>query len=123
MTRHLLTFAGTFLVGALLALLARAALFDPYAGTADASPAAPAVAPAADPHAGHARASAPAPAADAKPVNTVCAMCGMDVDPKLPTAVYQGKVIGFGCRMCPPKFAKDPDRWGPAYLRNEVVTR
>ena len=120
MTRHILLFAGTFLLGALLALLARAALYDPYAEPAAASPA---VAPAADPHAGHARASAPAPAADAKPVNTVCAICGMDVDPKLPTAVYQGKVIGFGCRMCPPKFAKDPDRWGPAYLRNEVVTR
>ena len=117
MTRQLLTFAGTFVLGAFVALIARAAFFDPYAE------AAPAPAPAADPHVGHARATAPVPAADAKPVNTVCAICGMDVDPKLPTAVYQGKVIGFGCRMCPPKFAKDPDRWGPAYLRNEVVTR
>jgi hypothetical protein len=119
MTRHVLTFAATFVVGALLALLARAALFEPYAETAPA-PAVPAVA---DAHAGHVPVAAPAPAADAKPVNTVCAMCGMDVDPKLPTAVYQGKVIGFGCRMCPPKFAKDPDRWGPLYLGNEVVTR
>jgi YHS domain-containing protein len=56
-------------------------------------------------------------------VNTVCAICGMPVDPKLPTAQYQGKTIGFGCKMCPPKFAKDPDRWGPLYLRNETAKR
>jgi hypothetical protein len=47
----------------------------------------------------------------------------MDVDPKLPTAEYQGKTIGFGCRMCPPKFKAAPDRYGPHYLRNEVVPR
>jgi hypothetical protein len=57
------------------------------------------------------------------PVNTVCAICGMDVDPKLPTAEYQGKTIGFGCRMCPPKFKAEPDKFGPLYLRNEVVKR
>jgi hypothetical protein len=47
----------------------------------------------------------------------------MDVNPKLPTAVYQGKIIGFGCKMCPPKFKADPDRYGPYYLRNEVIKR
>jgi YHS domain-containing protein len=56
-------------------------------------------------------------------VNTVCAICGMDVDPRLPTQQYQGKTIGFGCRMCPPKFKADPDRYGPAYLRNEVIKK
>jgi hypothetical protein len=45
----------------------------------------------------------------------------MKVDPALPTATYQGKTIGFGCRMCPPKFKAAPDKYGPTYLRNEVI--
>jgi YHS domain-containing protein len=49
-------------------------------------------------------------------VNTTCAICGMPVDPRFPTATYQGKTIGFGCRMCPPKFAAEPERYGPAFL-------
>jgi YHS domain-containing protein len=61
-----------------------------------------------------------APAAGA-PVNTICAICGMPVNPKLPTATYQGKTIGFGCKACPPKFAAEPDRYGPAALKNQVV--
>lgn len=151
MTRSILIFLGMFMTGAVLALVARAALFKPHAthesnaagggdyapmvsnaltpAKSDAAPAAspaPAKAPAAtkDPHAGHnpgngSTASAPSD----QPVNTVCAICGMDVDPKLPTAQYQGKTIGFGCRMCPPKFKADPDRWGPLYLKNETVKR
>jgi len=64
------------------------------------------------------------PTADAsKPVNTVCAICGMKVNASIPTAEYQGKRIGFGCRMCPPKFKADPDRYGPYYLRNETIKR
>jgi len=134
MTRSLFIFLGTFAAGALIALVARAALFQPHAareanavGGGDYAPmvtntlaprdAAPAPATSA------ATASTTVASADAKPVNTVCAICGMDVDPKLPTATYQGKTIGFGCKMCPPKFAKDPDRWGPLYLKNEVVKR
>lgn len=81
----------------------------------------------ADAHAGHpsgAPAATGKPAAGTeKPVNTVCAICGMEVDPKVPTAQYQGKTIGFGCRMCPPKFKADPERWGPLYLKNEVAKR
>ena len=45
----------------------------------------------------------------------------MEVDPSVPTAEYKGQTIGFGCRMCPPKFKADPDKYGPAYLRNEVL--
>jgi len=74
-----------------------------------------------DPHAGHS-----APVSESKPgapVNTVCAICGMDVDPSLPTELYKGKAIGFGCRMCPQTFKSDPDRYGPYYLRNEVIKR
>lgn len=94
---------------------------DPHAGHGTAAPATVA---AADPHAGHgaAKADASAPASD-QPVNTVCAICGMDVNPKIPTVQYQGKTIGFGCKMCPPKFKADPDRYGPAYLRNEVIKK
>jgi YHS domain-containing protein len=100
------------------------------ATTADAPPPAPAPAAeqpvkdssvAADPHAGH---SAAVPEAKpSAPVNTVCAICGMDVDPSLPTELYKGKAIGFGCRMCPQTFKSDPDRYGPYYLRNEVIKR
>lgn len=144
MTRSILLFLGTFFVGAIIALVARAALFQPHAQheaaavgggdyapmvTNTLAPVAPAqapapkkeAAPAKDPHVNHGGTASAAD--DGKPVNTVCAMCGMDVDPNLPTATYQGKTIGFGCRMCLPRFQKDPDRWGPLYLRNEVVKR
>lgn len=158
MIRNLLIFLGTFTAGALIALVARAALLDPHAaheagatGGGDYAPMvtntlAPAgrtdtkPAPAAGEHAGHgaaqetaradghaghgvARPTARAEGAEGKPVNTVCAICGMDVDPKIPAATYQGKTIGFGCKLCPPKFAKDPERWGPLFLRNEVAKR
>lgn len=147
MTRHVFIFLGTFVAGALIALIARAALYQPHAEheghpaaggdyapmvSNELAPAKPASAPAAnsaaqpaDEHAGHGapRESARADVAADEPVNTVCAICGMPVDPKVPTAKYQGKTIGFGCKMCPPKFAKDPDRWGPLYLKNEVAPR
>lgn len=111
MAKNLFTFLGTFIVGALIALVARAAMFKPHAHTeiSAAHTDAPASA-----HAAH-------PTAPSKPVNTVCAICGMDVDPTLPTATYQGQTIGFGCRMCPPKFQAAPDKYGPAYLQNKVL--
>lgn len=105
----------TFAVGAALALVARTALHDPHATSAAAS-AASEPAPAADPHAGHA-----APAAAATTVNTVCPICGMAVNPDLKPATYQGKLVGFGCAACPPRFAREPDRYGPSALRNEVA--
>ena len=86
---------------------------DPHAG--HGAPAIPAAAPG-DPHAGH---GASMPGAT---VNTVCAICGMDVDPAIKPATYQGKLVGFGCRMCPPKFAREPDRYGPAALENKIVS-
>ncbi len=198
MVRNSFIFFFAFLTGALIALVTRAAMFNPHAGkggqpegggnypamVTNVAPAAPlpasapapskakeSAASAADPHAGHSTemslagrkttttepaktdgpaearsgeagtpetspmatdpaqkpATAPAVASVAtepgKPVNTLCAICGMDVDPKLPTAQYQGKTIAFGCRMCPPKFKADPDKYGPSYLRNEVIKR
>lgn len=109
MTKHFFIFLGTFIAGALIALTVRA--------TRHHAPAAPAaaVSAAAAPH-DHSSSTATSSAA---PINTVCAICGMEVDPHLPTATYQGKTIGFGCKTCPAKFAADPDKYGPAYLRNE----
>lgn len=141
MTKNVFIFLGTFFVGALIALVARAALYKPHAGhTAHAAQAeyAPMVthslAPAKTGESSQPKPagavvdssaisgpSSAASAASDKPVNTVCAICGMDVDPKLPTAEYQGKRIGFGCKMCPPKFKANPDKYGPYYLKNEVI--
>lgn len=161
MTRNIFLFLGTFIAGALIALVTRAALFNPHRGheghpakaeyapmvsnalTPTATPVAPAAksAPspaatpgAADPHAGHgavktesstapAKTTAATAAKPGQPVNTVCAICGMDVDPKLPTLEYKGQTVGFGCKMCAPKFKADPDRYGPAYLRNELIKK
>ena len=116
MIRHVLIFLGTFVLGAAAVLVMRTASHDRYSSPKTEAPPAAAPAPAAPPHGSPEHAAAPA---DAKPVNTICAICGMAVDPKLPTAVYQGQAIGFGCRMCPPKFKADPDKYGPAYLKNE----
>jgi len=131
--KSIFLFLGTFVLGALIALGARTALHDPHAGhdTAGATttrgdyapmvkntppaPSSSSTPAATDPHAGHTAAK--------KPVNTVCAICGMKVDPSVPTMEYQGQTIGFGCKMCPPKFKAEPDKYGPAYLRNEVIKR
>lgn len=134
MIRSALLFFSTFVVGALIALVARAAWFSPHAERATAVAASEEYAPMVSPSPvasptpsapSHHHDAVPAPATtaaqgDGQPVNTLCAICGMDVDPSLPTAEYQGQTIGFGCRMCPPKFKANPDRYGPAYLRNEL---
>jgi YHS domain-containing protein len=138
MSRHFFTFLGTFVLGALIALAARAAWFNPNAdhtghtsGGGDYVPMVANTRPTADAHASHQSAttasseikSAPASptATTVAPVNSICAICGMEVDPDLPTAEYQGKTIGFGCKACPAIFKANPDKYGPAYLRNEVV--
>lgn len=138
MTRSFFIFIGTFVAGALIALVARAALFNPHAGHTGGTSAGvsmastptpvagkPGGANVATPAAAHAQDAlgGPAPAADQTPVNAVCAICGMKVDPSLPTAQYQGKTIGFGCKMCAPKFKADPDRYGPLYLKGEVLKK
>ena len=149
MTRNIFIFLGTFVAGALIALVTRTAKFQPHAGheghpagggeysgmvsnsvapstmaPKSAEPATNSTAAAepetANAHAGH---GAAAHQAAVKPVNTVCAICGMRVDPNVPTLEYQGRTIGFGCKMCAPKFKADPDRYGPVYLRNEVMKK
>jgi len=151
MIRNAFIFIATFLAGALIALVARAALFEPHTGHDGLTPSgvvyasmftnifsltntkvsqslqhSPSAYPhhvSQYPHAGHAATASGAEPAARKPVNTVCAICGMDVNPKIPTQEYQGKTIGFGCKMCPPKFTANPDRYGPSYLRNEVFQK
>ena len=148
MTRNIFIFIGTFVVGALIALVARAALFNPHAGheahagtraeysgmvsnplvpansgagATSAKPTTPSTnAPSSQEHPNHGKSPT---ATSAKPVNSVCAICGMPVDPTIPTVEYQGKTIGFGCKMCPPKFKADPDLYGPLYLKNEPIAR
>ena len=112
MTRLLALFSGCFLLGALFTLAVRTARHDPHVQPGAEVPA-PAAALPALPSA--------APSSAPTAVNTVCALCGMAVDPKIPTALYQGRIIGFGCKACPPRFAADPERYGPAALANQVV--
>ena len=141
MIRNLIIFLATFAVGAVVAFVARAAWHKPHTLAAEhrAPEQAPMVSNALTPspvaskpdpaHAGHdmppaSKSTGAAPAAStAGPVNTVCAICGMKVDPGVPTLEYQGKKIGFGCKMCEPKFKADPDKYGPIYMRNEVIKR
>ena len=101
--KSLILFLATFLLGAALAFTTRTALHEPYAAPALKS-----------------EISNPKSERSAV-VNTACPICGMDVNPALKPATYQGKLIGFGCAACPPRFAKDPDRYGPSALRNEVL--
>ena len=45
-------------------------------------------------------------------VNKFCAVEQDDeIDPKVPTIVYKGKVIGFCCEDCAPKFLKNPEKY------------
>lgn len=111
--KTVLVFLATFVVGAAIALAVRAARHDPFVAPASG----PTATVAANPHAGHASLKSDGAAV----VNTVCPICGMDVDPSLKPAEYQGKLVGFGCAACPSRFAKDPARWGPHALRNEVA--
>lgn len=51
-------------------------------------------------------------AAAAKPVNKFCAVeQDNPVDPKVPTIVYNGQVIGFCCEDCAPTFKKNPEKY------------
>ena len=108
MIKNIFLFAFTFMAGAAIALALRAAAFKARPG---------------EPIHAAMVANSPAPApiapvAGQKAINTMCSVCGMEVDPDIPPATYQGKLIGFGCSACPPKFAADPERYGPHALHN-----
>lgn len=84
-------------------------------------PAAPVPPAPATEHAGHDHASTAHAATEAGSVNAICAICGMPVDPKLGTIEYKGKMVGFGCKTCPAKFRAEPEKYGEAALKNQVV--
>jgi YHS domain-containing protein len=55
----------------------------------------------------------PATQPTTKPAVAINKFCAVDsdnpVDPSVPTVTYKGKVIGFCCEDCIPKFNKDPE--------------
>jgi hypothetical protein len=110
MVRTVITFLAAAIVGAVLALVVRAAFHRPGDVPSVAAVPVPVVAPVA------AATAAPLPV-----VNTVCPICCMDVNPSLTPATYQDVRVGFGCAGCPPTFAKDPARYGEAAKKNQVV--
>jgi len=116
MSKNILIFIGAFFIGALVTLAIRTAKHDPYTPAETV----PIMIKPADAMETHEHAEA-APATDAKPVNTVCPICGMEVDPDVATAMYEGIIIGFGCKNCPPKFAAEPEAFGPSALENKVA--
>ncbi len=131
MSRHIFIAIASFLVGAVLTTVIRTSRHQPYAPVATMSPvpvavSTPQMTSMPEPTATTVQSAAPVsatpvPAAPASPVNTICAICGMPVNSAIPTAEYHGKVIGFGCKTCPARFAKEPDKFGPAALTNHVV--
>ena len=126
MIRHLTILAVTFVLGAALAITIRTRDHQPYAAPPAPAPAAP-PAPAAAPAPAASGIPAPVPetptaAAPAPvPINTICPGCGGPVKPNLPTALYQGKVIGFNCAGCLPMFREDPTKYGEAALKNVMA--
>ena len=60
------------------------------------------------------KAKSPPPATTqaATPINKFCAVDHENpVDSTVPTVTYKGKVIGFCCEDCIPKFKKNPERY------------
>lgn len=94
-------------------LLLSAALLAALAGCNANSGQSSSGAPKSDEGSGASPTTAPAtqPSASAKPINKYCAVDrDQPVDPTV-TYLYQGKVIGFYCEDCIPKFKKDPDKY------------
>ena len=57
-------------------------------------------------------AAAPAPPRQSNAAaisNTICPVMGRPVDPSVPTRTYNGRVIGFCCRGCPPMWDANPE--------------
>lgn len=106
MNKSLILFVVMFAVGAAVALIIRTARHEPYAAASVPAPSSTDATP-------------PPESVAQEVVNTICAICGMPVDPSIPPADYQGKKVGFGCRACPPKFSADPDRYGPFALADQ----
>jgi YHS domain-containing protein len=117
MKKSILLFLFAFAIGVVVAVAVRVARYQPPAPAATVTTAS---VPSGD-HSGHQHTEESPVPAESGTVNSVCPICGMDVDPSLTPATYEGKRVGFGCKACPPKFAADPDKYGPYALKNEVI--
>lgn len=58
-----------------------------------------------------------------KVVNTKCPVMGGDVNPKVKTVTYKGKVYGFCCDGCPDLFKKDPEKYLKNMKKTETETK
>lgn len=112
MTRLAIIFVATFCLGAVISVAIRTRMHQPYAMVTTL--------PASGPSDQVQAASVPSASLEAT-VNTICSICGMPVNLKLGTALYQEKRIGFGCKTCPAQFAANPEKYGPAALKNVVT--
>jgi len=117
MTRHLVVFIVTFAIGAVIAVIMRTASHKPYEQPSAHPAAVASMATSAVP--AHVEPTPAAPVTGS--VNSICAICAMPVNPALGTIAYKGQNIGFGCKACPPKFAANPEKYGEAALKNQVV--
>ncbi|MBI2420233.1 MAG: YHS domain-containing protein [Ignavibacteriales bacterium] len=43
--------------------------------------------------------------------NKICPVLGFKVNPKIKPVEYKGKLYGFCCKVCPPKFTQEPDKY------------
>lgn len=112
MIRLLFIFIAMFALGTVIAVVVRTSHHQPYAMPAPSpTPTISASAPV----------SATMDVASTETVNSICAICGMPVNPKLGTALYHEKRIGFGCKTCPAQFAANPEKYGPSALKNLVA--
>lgn len=119
MIRLLFIFIAMFALGTVIAVVVRTSNHQPYAMTAS-SPAPVTSAAAAELSVG-APVSAALNVSSSDTVNSICAICGMPVNPKFGTALYHEKRIGFGCKTCPAQFAANPEKYGPSALKNLVA--
>ena len=117
MIRLVLIFIAMFALGTVIAVVVRTSHHQPYAMPASS----PTLVTSADAAGPSAPTSATTDASSSDIVNSICAICGMPVNPKLGTALYHEKRIGFGCKACPAQFAANPDKYGPSALKNLVA--
>ena len=139
MIRLVIIFTVTFALGALIAVVVRTSAHRPYAMASVSMPPVAAAPSAAAPSAATPSAVTPSaatpsaampnvhhmpnatPDAQVTSVNTICAICGMPVNPALGTALYHEQRIGFGCKTCPGQFAANPEKYGPSALKNVIA--
>lgn len=71
-----------------------------------------------DQHKDHGTAPANAGDPNAAIGNTICPVCGMEVDAELASIPTPQGLVGIACPPCIPKIRRAPDRYGAAALTN-----